>query len=36
MKANDQNIKLYAEFHNIGFGEDEFSPIIFHDEHRVK
>ena len=36
MKADNQGIKLDIELENIGSGNGLFSPIILHDENRIK
>ena len=36
MKATQQGIELKTVFENIGFGPQENSPMIFHDENRIK
>ena len=36
MKADSQGIKLEIELDNIGYEARNFSPLIYHDEHRIK
>ena len=36
MKADDLGIELKAQFNNIGIAPGQISPIIIHDEHRIK
>ena len=36
MKANDNGINLSAEFINCGTSMGKYSPMIIHDEHRIK
>lgn len=35
-QADAKGIKLKTVFENIGFEEDNISPIISHDENRIK
>ena len=36
MKADDLGIELKAVFNNIGFSFGQKSPLIVHDENRIK
>lgn len=36
MKADSQGIKLDIELENIGYEVKLYSPIIEHDENRIK
>ena len=36
MKADATGIKLTVIYNGIHSGDDGFSPMIFHDEHRIQ